>query len=123
MEGLAEIYIKKLESEKNPGGILARFFSELFEVSVDRGDYILFNKLVKAYGKDEVFKAVLNVYDMGSLDLSRGYYPILAYFCKKSLDDKNTIVDRKLIDTNIISSKLEKIKRERWTYKNPFEEE
>lgn len=87
MEGTANIYYERLFAEgANKGAVMAKFFSELFEIQLSPQNIIMFSKLIKLYGAENVFFATLSSYETGA-DPSK-IYGLLAYICKKKLTEQ-----------------------------------
>lgn len=90
MENLSELYYEKLSDTDRPGNILARFYCALAESTPTNKEIILFNKLVKVYGKYIPFFAILDLYSYEEADRSNPY-ALLSYYCKKRLEQKSSI--------------------------------
>jgi len=88
MENIAEFYYEKLGSTDRPGNVLAQFFCSVFDFSVTRKEIILFNKLVKLYGRYVPYFAVLDLYSYEGADPSNPY-GLLSYYCKRRLEQKS----------------------------------
>lgn len=85
-ENLVDIFYEKLADAKNPGTVLATFFSMLMNIEVTRNHIIMFNKFVKAYGKYSTFMSILDVFAVESVNLSASLYPLFSYFLKKRFE-------------------------------------
>jgi hypothetical protein len=98
-ESLAESYFEELTKSNNPGPVLVRFFIDLFGKPPSDGNgniYALFNRLVQIYGRRTIYFSLLDMADMGDLDLT-GVSRLITYFAKKRLEAKfNRVVPNDL---------------------------
>lgn len=86
-EGLVDEYIKLLsEPGANKSKLLVQFYCTIFEVNYDNNLFIAISKLVKLYGIKRVFTAILSTYDVEKFNAAKPY-PMLSWFCKKSLEN------------------------------------
>ena len=92
MENIADLYYEKLSKESNPGKVLAAFYETLFDRSYSVKNIIMFNKLVKAYGKYIPFFAILDMFSYEGLEIVDNMFGLLSYYCKKRLEQKTEIV-------------------------------
>jgi hypothetical protein len=83
-ESLAVIYMNMLAEGDNIPITLAKFYWELFSVEPKKDDIIAMSKLVRVYGRDIVYSALLDMYDVPDIKLEN-IYPLLVYMCKKRL--------------------------------------
>jgi hypothetical protein len=88
MENLAEYYFEKLPQDTNPGLLLAKFFCQVMETIVSKSEIIMFNRLVRLYGRTIPYFAILDVGGMDNVNMDNPF-PLLAYFCKKRIEQKN----------------------------------
>lgn len=126
-ENLIDFYYTTLHKEKNPGLHLARFFWELLSIEPNKGDISIFNKLIKIYGRDRVFYALIDLAEAPNLDINK-YYGLLVWFIKRNIEQKEKIDGmNSYIDLNEEIKKLRKqlteLKKEVYTVTSPFEEE
>lgn len=119
-ENLAGIYKEKLDKEANKGAILASFYWSAMDLEYNPKDIIMFNKLLKMYGRDAVFISILEIYDMPDVDLTN-IYGLLAFFCKKYFSSRNK--PNEFIDINKLSKSIEKAKSRRKTFIKEFKNE
>jgi hypothetical protein len=106
MENLAEYYFEKLPQDTNPGLLLAKFFCQSMETTVTKSEIIMFNRLIKLYGRTIPYFAILDVNSMPEVKLDNPF-PLLSYFCKKRIEQKNPEVYNGAY-TNL-DSKIEKL--------------
>jgi hypothetical protein len=115
-ENSAEFYYEKLVNSTNPGLVLAQFFGNIFDRPISRVEVILFNRLLKVYGRFVVYFSILDLTSMTDLDFNN-LYGILSYFAKKRLDQKYGIVLVENNDLNkfasSIAKQIEKQKKEK----------
>ena len=89
MENVAEHYLKNLYEVDNPAIHLAKFFCELTSRAFSREEIVIMARLLKSYGRTNLYFAVLDVSDMYErVDGSKSIYGLLAYFCKKRLENR-----------------------------------
>jgi hypothetical protein len=89
-EGLVNIYFKRLivDNEPNPGKILSQFFWELFEVAPKVQDIILFNKLIKLFGREIVFEVVIDSFNINGIDTDKSLYPLFLSMAKRKYESR-----------------------------------
>jgi hypothetical protein len=116
-ENSAEVYYEKLVKSTNPGLILAQFFGNVFSRSIGKTEVILFNRLLRIYGRFVVYFSILDLTSMKELDFNQDLYGILSYFAKKRLDQKYGIVLVESNDLNrfatSVAKQIEKQKKEK----------
>jgi hypothetical protein len=81
-QGLFELYREKLTLESNPGVILARFYCSLYDFNITQDQIKVFNKLLKEFGKENVFYSISDMFTMQNVTHSN-IYPLLKYMCKQ----------------------------------------
>jgi len=92
MENIAEYYYELLPKDTNPGLLLAKFFCQVMETTVSKSEIITFNRLVRLYGRSIPYFAVLDVAGMSNVN-TENPFPLLAYFCKKRIEQKSPEVN------------------------------
>jgi hypothetical protein len=90
-ENSADLYYERLSNSTNPGLVLAQFFGNVFDRTISRSEVILFNRLLKIYGRFIVYFTILDMSSMSELNFDN-LYPLLSYFAKKRLDQKYGII-------------------------------
>lgn len=83
MEELAKEYYNKIYTSNNKSAVLTDFFCNLFSLTKDASYYVMFSKLVKLYGVEAVFNAIIDVYGMDNLNLQTNLYPLFNTICKR----------------------------------------
>jgi hypothetical protein len=91
MENTADFYYEKLGATDKPGSVLAKFYEELFSRAYSVQDIIMFNKLIKVYGKYIPYFAILDLFSYEKAEISDNMFGLLAYYCKKRLEQKTDI--------------------------------
>ena len=82
MENLLELYWEKLEKDPTrPGNIITRFYSELFNLPTNRSHIIMFNRLIRLYGRYITFYSVLDLTTKRHLT-HKNLFPLLSTICK-----------------------------------------
>jgi len=111
-EGLINIYLKKIitDNEPNPGKILAKFFWELFEIAPRTQDIIMFNKLVKLFGREIVFETVVDSYNIDGIDFSKSLYPLFLAIAKRKIGNDTTTSNDLSEYFKSVKEKVENIK-------------
>ena len=86
MENLLELYWEKLEKEaSNPGNVITRFYSALFDIPTSKKQIIMFNKLIKLYGRYIVFYSVLDLVSIKELKHDN-LYGLLHVMCRNRFE-------------------------------------
>lgn len=118
MENLFDYYLNELKDAKHPGYVLAKMYCEIFEIQFNKMYVSRFSSLVKIYGRDSVFKALINI----SLNRELNHDNIsglIAFICKKEREEKPIVNDL----TNEILAREELIKAMKpLELRNPFDE-
>lgn len=91
LENIADLYYEKLSNDPRSGNILAKFFEDLFSRPYSTQNIVMFNKLVKVYGKYIPFFAILDMYSYENAEVENPY-GLLSYYCKKRLEQKTALV-------------------------------
>lgn len=85
---LAEDYYERLDGSTNPTPILVSFYRDLFELNnLSSNIYAQFGRLVRIYGKELVYFALLDCADVPNIDLTTTPVSLISYFAKKRLGD------------------------------------
>lgn len=61
MENSAEFYYEKLKGSINPGAVLAAFYCSMYGREVSRAEIIMFNQLIKVFGRFTTFFSVVDM--------------------------------------------------------------
>lgn len=92
MENIADLYYEKLSVTTNPGNVLAKFYEGIFDRPQSVKDIIMFNRLVKIYGKYIPFFAVLDLFSYEKAEVNDNMFGLLSYYCKKRMEQKTETV-------------------------------
>jgi hypothetical protein len=95
-ENIVDIYLKDLDIIKQPGLHLAKFMWEALGRSPNKDDIIKLSRLVKLYGRYNVFAGLLELIEVDKLD--NNYYGLLLYFIKNKVLGKNKNSSENLTD-------------------------
>lgn len=120
-ENLVDIYLEDLDKVKQPGLYLAKFMWEALEKPANRGDITKISRLVKLYGRLNVFAGILELLEVEKLD--NNYYGLLVYFIK------NKVLKSNKAQSEDLTSYVDQIKKDIGKRKrvesrvNPFEED
>ena len=120
-EGIVDIYLKDLGTIKQPGLHLAKFMWEVLGKSPNKNDIIQLSRLVKLYGRLNVFTALLEVIEVENL--GNDYYGLIVYIIKRNL------LKGKSTSSEDLSSYVTQIKKDIGKKKkvdireNPFKED
>jgi len=121
-ENLVEQYYDRLEQSKVASHALVPFYVSLFSLDMDLLDnqklHVQFNKLVKMYGKLNVFLSLLDMADMENINHDN-IYRLVSYLCKRRLMDKLKGNPNKVEDLSDLIERLES-KRTRRTNLDEF---
>lgn len=83
-ESVVDLFFSKLKTAQNPGVVLAQFYGNLFNLEVGRSEIVLFNKLVKLFGRTSVFFSTL---DISRIETPTEFpYGLLFKVCKTKLE-------------------------------------
>ncbi len=85
MENSAEFYYEKLKNSVTPGTVLASLYCVLYNRDVTRSEIIMFNKLLKIFGRFLVFFAVLDMVGSKPSGIDSPY-PYLYEICKRKFE-------------------------------------
>jgi hypothetical protein len=92
MENASEYFYSQLADTKNPGLVLNKMFNELFGTKTDINRIKTFNKLVRLYGRFEVYFALLDMAnwnnDGDKFQDKSNPYPLIARFIINRLEKK-----------------------------------
>ena len=108
MENAAEFYYEKLRTSDKPGFTLALLYQELLGREITRSEIIMYNRLVKIFGRFTVFFATLDLANVTKL--SDVPYGLLYKICKDRLErmSQNDITAASSIDLNREITSMEK---------------
>lgn len=83
---IIEIYWVGLQHTKNPAKHLHNFYRELFGQPFYRANLVKMYKVVRDYGAETVFKAILDLLDWSDFVPTSNVIPIIAYTSKRRYD-------------------------------------
>jgi hypothetical protein len=122
IEDLANEYIEKLEIADNPGAILTKFYSELFDLPYDVRMIGQFNKCVKLYGRYTVFMSLMDMYEIQELD-HRKIFSLITYLCKKRFNRENSSSPSDMLDEiKEHERRVKEVKKSKLEIRSPFDE-
>jgi hypothetical protein len=125
-ENAAETYYRKLSGATNPATILCDFYKTITGRPWGRSEIIMFNKLIKIFGRYTVFFAVLDLANVQAL--SAYPYRLLFTICKNRLEKINQVDLTSATSTNLnksagaIEKEIEKLKKTKKVVHNIIEE-
>ena len=121
-ENLVDIYLRDLETVKQPGLHLAKFMWEALDKSPNTDDIKMISRLVRLYGRINVFAGLLELVESNNLDDDR-YYGLLVYIIKHKVISGASSSSQDLTEyVKRIKKDIHK-KRRVADRSNPFEEE
>ena len=108
MENAAEFYYEKLKTSPTPGVTLSLLYKELLGREIPRSEIIMYNRLVKIFGRFTVFFATLDLANVAKL--SDVPYGVLYKICKDRLErlSQNDITAASSTDLNREITSIEK---------------
>lgn len=114
IENLADIYSKKLVDTTNVGLTLTKFMCELINKKPSRYYIIRINKLIKIFGRWDVYFAIIELANVK--DLKEDVYPILFAICRSRHEKKYgqmAMVQYKSLNREIndIEKQIENVKK------------
>jgi hypothetical protein len=125
-ENLSGQYWDKLKESTTHSSslILLSLYNDIFDLNYDDKKIPIFAKLVKVYGRNIVYYAVIDCSSIPDVQSPENAYGLLNYFCKKRLELVNsTLPSASLADFIDSAMKLEeKIRKQKITPKEPFDE-
>lgn len=89
MENQAEFYYEKLKNSTNPAQVLLEFFTEFVGKQGGRSEIIMFNKLLRMYGRFTVFFAIQDLTKYEHLE--GNLYPLVYTICKNRFEKAHEI--------------------------------
>lgn len=85
MENSAEFYYEKLKTSLSPGAVIAALYVSNYGGDVGRSEIIMFNKLIKMFGRFTVFFSVIDM--IGSMENKPEQpYPYIYTICKRKFE-------------------------------------
>lgn len=85
MENSSEFYYEKLKGNPSPGSVLASLYCTLYDIEVTRSEIIMFNKLLKVFGRFTIFFSVIDM--AGSYPNNvENPYSMLYTICKRKFE-------------------------------------
>ncbi len=90
VENLSDKYWNQLHKSQEPMRVLHSFYMELFDKEFSRKDVALFNKLLRIYGREEIFYTILDIHDMKKPNLYSPYN-LFAAIIKNRLKKKRGV--------------------------------
>jgi len=85
---LADVYYEQLTSSDNKIKVLVNFYRAVFSPkNSDQSIYQTFGRLVKLYGAELIFFALLDCYDVENINLD-SVSRLISYFAKKRLESR-----------------------------------
>jgi hypothetical protein len=114
MENSADFYYEKLTKSLTPGSVVAALYCSTYSKEVGRSEIIMFNKLIKMFGRNIVFFSVIDM--AGSMpEPPDEPYPYIYAICKRRFElahGESTTQSREPLDKfiNDINRQIEKVK-------------
>ena len=75
-----------------PGAVLSKFYEVIFDRPYSVQTIIMFNKLIKVYGKYIPFFAILDLFSYEKVEVTENMFGLLSYYCKKRVEQKMAVV-------------------------------
>jgi hypothetical protein len=100
-ENLVEFYYEKLNNDTNPGKLIAEFFCKVHGKPLTKSEIIMFNKLIRLFGR---YTAFFSVMDSANMEDRGTAYPLLYTICKNRFEKSHVDVSSSahiLIDRDI----------------------
>lgn len=123
VENIANYYLEQLKNNVDPAITLAKFYWELFSKSPESKDIVMFKKLVRVYGRDDVYMSILDLTSVKDLNLDSPY-GIFNYICKSKVEKRLKGVSEPdyTLEKRAEELKKELNKRKRIEIRSPFNE-
>lgn len=90
MENIADHYYKLLKDTTKPGVELANMYNAIFDIKLERKHYMMFNKLVRLYGRFNVFSAMLVIAGKDDVNHKESLIPLFTWICKKGYESRTS---------------------------------
>lgn len=112
MENTSEFYYEKLKKAENPGVILATFYCALYGVDVGKSEIIMFNRLLRTFGRFTIFFSILDVAGSKPTKMESPYAYIYEV-CKRRFESAHidTVAQSRRLLDKFIESLDEEIER------------
>lgn len=91
MENIVEKYYNDLGTTTNAGLLLARFYGELTSKVIGKAEVILFNRLIRVFGRFTVFFSILDYSSKRELLATEDLYPYLYAICRDRFEKQNEV--------------------------------
>jgi hypothetical protein len=126
-EELAQyFYAKLIDKESNPAVVLTQFYSTFYEKGFDNKLIPFFGRMVKLYGRNMTFNALLDLFEVEEVNHDT-IHRFIAYLVKKRMESKFSI--QETVDlTADMKDQLKELKKASKAkqiqgVKNPFDDE
>jgi len=115
MENLLDFHYERLEKDgSRPGNVITSFYGDLFDKKPGRKEVIMFNSLIKVYGRYIVFFAVLDLTNVKKLDHDN-LYGLLHSICRNRFErshPRSTLQSSIKLNTTSLKKLGDKIKKQ-----------
>ena len=86
MENSTEFYYEKLKGSISPGAVVAALYCSAYSIEVGRSEILMFNKLIKFFGRFTVFFSVIDM--IGSMEHRPDHpFPYIYTICKRRFEE------------------------------------
>jgi hypothetical protein len=118
--GIFEQYFEELSTSDNKGLLLAKFYCQLFELTITPNTIRMFNKLLKEFTVYNIFYSISDMFSMNEVNHTN-IYGLVKYFCKARVNKEEIKMPERLTIESMVT-KIEKSSTRKLKVKNPFEE-
>jgi hypothetical protein len=108
-ENLYEVYRNQLATEDKPELTLSNMYWEIFSRPHSDSDIRMFKKLVKVYGKVNLFNSLLDMYSMPDIKFDN-ISGLITFFARKNAEESYS-GNNKILDTKSLQEKIDKVSR------------
>lgn len=108
VEGIAEHYWGLLVNSEVPSRVLTQFFSAVFDITPSKEVYGIMGKLVRLYGRRQVFMAILELTKVKNFNPKESFYGLLNHILMQKLKKE----DDSGFQSKDLQSDIERITRE-----------
>ena len=106
-ENLYEVYRNKLAEDDKPELTLAEMYRDLFNRPFADSDALMFKKLVRVYGRINIFNSLIDMYSVPDINFS-SINRLITYFARKNAEESYIGINA-VLDTKGLQEKIDKV--------------
>ena len=124
-ENIVTVFYDRLADAKNPASFLVGLYAQIFSLPFDAKLIPQVAKLVKLFGRKNVFLSIVDLAFVKQFNPKENCYPLLSYICKRRLSEyvDDAYNDRNpVVDVDKVFEKIDKQLRRKLRFRSPFDE-